>query len=148
MREYTGYGNTQVKMHLQRLEELEYILAYRSTRGQNFVYELAYDGKGKDGKLFLHGLLDVEALRQRYDAPKSGFSGDRSGEKGDKSPPSRPQIGVVSGGGRGENSLEDELQEGDSEEVPQNTTESAHQEEQETSASHHIVASVNKKGAE
>jgi DNA primase catalytic core len=141
VREYTGYGNTQVKMHLQRLEELEYILAYRPTRGQNFVYEFAYDGKGKDGKPFIHGLLDVEALRQRYDATKSG-------EKTSKSPPSRPQVGGVSGGSRGENSLEDELPEGDSGKTAQNTPENAHQDEQQSAASHHIAAQVGKKESE
>jgi len=147
VREYTGYGNTQVKMHLQRLEELEYVLAYRSPRGQTFVYELAYDGKGQDGKLFLHGLLDVEALRQRYDASRSGFSDDRSGQKADQSPPGRPQVGGVSGGSRDENILEDELLESDLEEVTQNTPENAHQEGQQA-ASHRIAAPVGKKEAE
>jgi len=129
VREYTGYGNTQVKMHLQRLEELEYVLAYRSNRGQNFVYELAHDGKGKDGKPFLHGLLDVEALRQRYDA-------DRSGQNPDRSPLGRPQVGGVSGGGRGEDDLEAEPQESVSEESTENTPENAHQAGEEENATH------------
>jgi len=148
VREYTGYGNTQVKMHLPRLEELEYVYAYRSTRGQTFVYELAYDGKGKDGKPFLHGRLDVEALRQRYDANRSGFLADRSGGKPDQSPPGRPQVGGVSGGGLGEKILEDEPQETVSEETPKNGPENAHQEEKQSAASYPAVTRIGGKEGE
>ena len=62
VREWTGWGNTQLKLHLHRLEELEYLLLHRGGRGQQFVYELLYDGCGKDGEPFLCGLLDVDAL--------------------------------------------------------------------------------------
>ena len=61
LREYTGWGNTQLKVHLHRLEELEYVVAHRAPRGQSFVYELVYDGRGKDGAHFLCGLIDIEA---------------------------------------------------------------------------------------
>jgi hypothetical protein len=53
VREFTGWGNTQLKLHLGRLEEMEYLLAHRGRRGQSFVYELIYDGQGKDGQPFL-----------------------------------------------------------------------------------------------
>jgi len=47
VREKTGWGHTQIKVHMKRLEELEYVLAHRSGRGQSHVYELvaasAYD---------------------------------------------------------------------------------------------------------
>jgi DNA primase len=37
IREYTGWGNTQLKAHLKRLEDMEYLLTYRGGRGQQFV---------------------------------------------------------------------------------------------------------------
>ena len=43
IREFTGWGHTQLKVHLKRLEELEYLLIHRGGRGQSFVYELLYD---------------------------------------------------------------------------------------------------------
>jgi hypothetical protein len=61
-RECTGWTYFQVRVHLDRLVELEYVLAHRGGRGQSFKYELLYDGKGKDGKPFMIGLFDVDAL--------------------------------------------------------------------------------------
>ena len=59
VREYAGWSDFQVKMHMHKLEELEYVLVHRGGRGQSFVYELLYDGAGRDGKPFLMGLVDV-----------------------------------------------------------------------------------------
>jgi hypothetical protein len=44
MREATKWGDTQLKVHLGRLVELEYLLVHRGGRGQSFEYELLYDG--------------------------------------------------------------------------------------------------------
>ncbi|MCC6744550.1 MAG: toprim domain-containing protein [Acidobacteria bacterium] len=63
VREATGWSYDQVRVHLDRLVELEYVLPHRGGRGQQFVYELLYDGAGRDGRPFLIGLIDVEALR-------------------------------------------------------------------------------------
>jgi hypothetical protein len=60
VREHTGWTYDQVRVHLDRLVLLEYLLVHHGGRGQSFVYELTYDGKGKDGRPFLVGLLDVE----------------------------------------------------------------------------------------
>jgi DNA primase catalytic core len=68
VREHTGWSYDQIRVHLDRLVELEYVLTHRGGRGQSFEYELLYDGKGKDGKPFLVGLIDVEALRQDFPA--------------------------------------------------------------------------------
>ena len=68
VREYTGWSNTQVRVHLDRLIEFEYVLPHRGSRGQSYVYELLYDGKGKDGRPFAMGLIDVEALRREKSA--------------------------------------------------------------------------------
>jgi DNA primase len=104
VREATGWGNTQLKIHLGRLEDLEYLTVHRGARGQGFVYELAYDGKGKDGMPFLSGLINLGSLG--YDEKKSGVLAGWSGLEAKKSGPSRAEVGGVSGGGRGELSAE------------------------------------------
>jgi DNA primase len=70
VREATSWSDFQVKMHVRKLEELEYVLVHRGGRGQSFVYELLYDGQGRDGKPFLMGLVDIETLRCAYDEKK------------------------------------------------------------------------------
>ena len=70
VREYTGWSDFQVKMHMHKLEEMEYVLVHRGGRGQSFVYELLYDGSGRDGTPFLMGLIEVERLKQAYDGKK------------------------------------------------------------------------------
>jgi DNA primase catalytic core len=70
VREFSGWSDFQVKMHMHKLEELEYVLVHRGGRGQSFVYELLYDGAGRDGKPFLMGLIDVAALERAYDEKK------------------------------------------------------------------------------
>ncbi len=93
VREAIGWGNTQLKVHLHRLEELEYLLVHRGGRGQSFVYELLYDGDAEIDAPHLSGLIDVAELEQTYDKKKSGAISNRS-ETG------RPQVGVVSGESR------------------------------------------------
>lgn len=102
VREFTGWGNTQLKLHLHRLEELEYLLLHRGGRGQSFVYELLYDGNGKDGSPFLCGLIEVDKLRGNhdYDVNRSGVKVERSGSEANWSGPGRAEVGGVSGGGR------------------------------------------------
>jgi DNA primase catalytic core len=60
-RERTGFTHDQLRVHLGRLVALEYVLVHRGGRGQCFVYELLYDGKGKDGRPFVVGLIDLAA---------------------------------------------------------------------------------------
>jgi len=93
LRDALELGDTQLKVHLARLTEMEYLLAHRAERGAGLVYELAYDGSGQDGKPFVPGLIDVEALKQAYDGERSGVNGARSGS-------GRPLVGGRSAGGR------------------------------------------------
>ena len=91
VRAFTGWGDTQLKIHLHRLEEMEYLLIHRGGRGQSFVYELMFTRPTDGGKPVLGGLIEVEKLKNReYDGNRSGSSGQRSG-------PSRPQVGGVAG---------------------------------------------------
>lgn len=93
VRAYTGWGDTQLKVHLQRLVELEYLLLHRGARGNSYQYELLYDGQGQDGQPFLHGLIDIDRLKQDYDAHRSGQTDKRSGS-------GRAKVGDRSGGGQ------------------------------------------------
>jgi hypothetical protein len=65
VREVTGWGDTQLKIHLHRLEELEYLLIHRGGRGQSMVYELAFTRPEDGGKPVLGGLIDIEKLRKQ-----------------------------------------------------------------------------------
>ena len=57
IREYTGWGNTQLKVHFNRLEELEYLISHQGGRGKTFVYELLYGVKEKEESPFTVGLF-------------------------------------------------------------------------------------------
>ncbi len=63
LRQQLGWSYDQVRVHLDRLIKLEYVLVHRGSRGHSFVYELLYDGQGQTGKPFLNGLLDVKQLK-------------------------------------------------------------------------------------
>ena len=65
VREATGWGDTQLKIHLHRLEELEYLLIHRGGRGQSIVYELVFTRPKDGGKPVLGGLIDVEKLGKK-----------------------------------------------------------------------------------
>ncbi len=77
--EDTDWSYFQVRKHLDRLVELEYVVPHRGSRGQSFVYELVYDGAGEDGRPFLAQLIDVEALSRSSGGSKS--SGKAAAEK-------------------------------------------------------------------
>jgi len=62
VREATGWGDTQLKIHLHRLEEMEYLLAHRGGRGQSFVYELVFARLADSGKPTLPGLIEIDKL--------------------------------------------------------------------------------------
>ena len=104
VRAISGWTDFQVKKHMQRLEELEYVLIHRGRRGQSFDYELLYQGEGDDGDRFLMGLLDVEAVKKHnYDKKKEPL-------KAKKEPSSSPHVAVKEpqgSGGRIERNLSD-----------------------------------------
>lgn len=58
-----GWTDMQVKRHMQRLQELEYVLVHKGGRGLSIVYELLYQGEGTEGSNFLMGLFDVDLLQ-------------------------------------------------------------------------------------
>jgi DNA primase catalytic core len=99
LREATGWGDTQLKIHLSRLAELEHLLVHRAERGQGFVYELLYDGPlGRAGTAAPHlsGLIDPSALAE------DGYDARRSGSDAARSPVGRAVAGEWPGPGRSE----------------------------------------------
>ena len=121
LREALGWGDTQLKIHLARLVDLEYVLAHRAP-GQSFAYELLYDGPEQhpDDRPHLSGLIDVAQLRRQAGEPVTqeaaetperpvtvdsdgleyAYDADRSGLEGDRSVPGRAEVGPRSGGSR------------------------------------------------
>ena len=85
MRERLGCGNTQLRLHLGRLADMEYVIPHR--RAGTTEYELAWDGGGLDGKPFVVGLHDVGTT-----PPTQGI-GDLAGQE-------RADVGPLSGGCR------------------------------------------------
>jgi DNA primase len=63
LREQLGWGDFQVRRHLARLVQLEYVLAHRTGNGNQRQYQLLYDGQGRTGEKFLLGLTDASQLR-------------------------------------------------------------------------------------
>ncbi len=74
VRQHTGWGNTQLKVHLKRLVDLEHLLVHRGGRGNSFAYELLYGPQAEPGAKQLAGLIDVDQLRRN----RSGSNGKRS----------------------------------------------------------------------
>jgi DNA primase catalytic core len=101
LREATGIGDTQLRVHLERLVGLEYLLVHRGARGQSFVYELLYDGKGRDGAPFVSGLIDVQALTAASTTATS------RGQAGQFAGSSQPQRGLNAGASRVDESAAD-----------------------------------------
>jgi len=93
VRQYTGWSDAQVKRHLHKLEELEYLIIHRGERGQSFVYELYFERPRDPRQLFLPGLSEMGKLHGcEYDA-------NRDGQKAGLDGPGMPQARGMSGGG-------------------------------------------------
>lgn len=101
VREALHLGDTQLKLHLGRLAELEYLRVLRGREG-GFEYVLLYEAAAEGGR-FLPGLVDVATLAAAhdYDGGRSGSDGSRSGSEGSRSGLGRPSVGAQSAPGRG-----------------------------------------------
>jgi hypothetical protein len=69
VRDALHWSDSQVSTHLQRLVDLEYVLAHRGRNGQRYVYELLYNGEGFEGQPFLMGLIDPSKLQHPSSMP-------------------------------------------------------------------------------
>ena len=105
IREYTGWSDTALKVHLGRLAQLEFVLTRRDpSHAQGTVYELLFDGDSATAQPHLSGLLDVIELRRAANGEaeqnRSGFEADRSGQNGNRSAPGQPPVRGWSGLGK------------------------------------------------
>jgi DNA primase len=96
LREAWGMSDTQLRLHLERLVALEYVLSRRDGPGGRLVYELAYDGGGEDGRPFVPGLIDAAAL--------GATTGELAGLKDELAGALRADRGPVAVGSRGADS--------------------------------------------
>ncbi|WP_169314846.1 CHC2 zinc finger domain-containing protein [Leptonema illini] len=117
VREYTNWGDSRLKKHIARLEDLEYLLVHGGGRGQFIEYELAYNGEGDDGSPFVPGLtagryapLGEELVN--FLKEKSRFFDEKSRQNEQKSPPSHPQVTAKSPLSHGPKSAEKALNQG------------------------------------
>jgi len=78
LREALRWGDTQLKVHLGRLVEMELLAVHR--RGLTHAYELLYDGDdGEALRAHLCGLRDVDGPQtQQYDSARAGSAPARS----------------------------------------------------------------------
>lgn len=86
VREALGWGDTQLRLHLDRLVDLEYLLAHRGRQGQRYAYELLYQGEDAEGRARLLGLIDPAQLQAAAETSRgvdADFAGCSRGECGD-----------------------------------------------------------------
>jgi DNA primase catalytic core len=75
LREAIQWGDTQLRVHLERLLELEYLLAHREGPGGKYVYELVYtvvasqeQHQTGEHRAHLAGLMDVAQLQALHES--------------------------------------------------------------------------------
>jgi hypothetical protein len=94
VRAHTALSDTQCRVHLDRLAELEYLLSHRGRRGQSYEYELLHDASADSAGPHLAGLIDVQALQSTATTASSrgaedGFAGPTRPQNGGNAGPSR-----------------------------------------------------------
>lgn len=107
-REATGWGDTQLRVHLDRLVEMEFLVTHRGRRGQAFDYELLFQGEDAEGRARLLGLIDCAHLQAApvpeatdTTATSRGLEPTSRGEEADFAAPLRGDRGGVAAGARG-----------------------------------------------
>ncbi len=90
VRSASGMSDTQLRVHLERLVQLEYLLTHRGTRGQSFEYELLYDGDGQQAA-HLSGLLEIGAESAAVSAESAPTNPSSRGEVPEYAGSTRPQ---------------------------------------------------------
>jgi DNA primase catalytic core len=99
-REAVGWGDTQMKVHLARLSEMEFLKSHRGRQGQTFEYELLFQGEDAEGRARLLGLIDCSQLVTTT-ATSRGLDPTSRGKEAHFAAPGRGSVGGWSAGGRG-----------------------------------------------
>ncbi len=71
LRKSLSWTDFQVRTHLNKLVDMEYMIVHRGKQGRRFVYELLYGGEGHEGQPFLMGLIDPAKLKAPSTNPSS-----------------------------------------------------------------------------
>jgi DNA primase catalytic core len=101
LRDLCGWSLTQVRVHLERLVELEYLAIRHGRLGSAFVYEILFDPDTPEAAAHI-GLIEVAKLHHDYDARVTGFSAGVTGRNGHlagdgiTSPPQKPATPAAS----------------------------------------------------
>ncbi len=115
VRGHLGLSDTQLRVHLDRLVQLDYVALHGGKPGQRFAYRLLFDGDAGSDALQAMGLNDTaahDALPQtsRGEMPTSrGKTATSRGSDPNLAGGSRPVRGGVAGGSRGRESTEKPL---------------------------------------
>lgn len=81
LRDLCGWSLSQVRVHLERLVELEYLAIRHGRLGSAFVYEIIFDLDAPEAVAHI-GLIEVASLRHDYKTNLTVFSGGVAGENG------------------------------------------------------------------
>ena len=81
LRDHCGWSLTQVRVHLERLVELECLAVRHGRLGSQFVYEVLFD-TGTPEAVAHVGLIDTAKLRHDYKTNLAGFAGGVAGQNG------------------------------------------------------------------
>jgi DNA primase catalytic core len=65
IREYLNTGLTQLRVHINRLVDYEYLVVHKGRKGQSFIYELVYNAEGEENLIIALGLFDTAKLRKK-----------------------------------------------------------------------------------
>lgn len=87
LREALHIGDTQLRIHLERLAQLELVLLHRE--GARFVYELHWSGEGENGARFVPGIAATTATSR---GSKPQLAGASRASRGGVAAGSRPQV--------------------------------------------------------
>lgn len=98
VRHIAGLSDTQARLHLDRLLQLEYVIAHAGRNGQRFVYELAFDGDVDNDAAQCIGLMDVAAL-QAQSTPTTETSRRETPDLAGRLRPARGHLAGTSRGG-------------------------------------------------
>ena len=97
LREAIAWGDTQLRVHLERLVDLEYVLAHREGAGGKYVYELVYE-VGDEARAQVAGLIEMAALEALTVAQKFAPTTQKSrGSTPEVAGRSRGDSGAVAG---------------------------------------------------
>jgi hypothetical protein len=122
VRAHLGLSDTQLRVHLDRLVQLDYVLAHAGKQGQLYAYSLRFDGDADAEHAQLAGIgmvlsepgsmpeIGIEPTTSRGSAPTSrGKTGTSRGANPNFAPPSRGVRGGIAAPSRGVESAENSL---------------------------------------